>query len=435
VESFRAALRRQIPAADRVGVFPYQTVGGWSWHDALDPDRHRRYRGRTLVAGDPLLDTEPRLHGRAFDRPDEAGVLVTAEMLEELRGSWPPDKPLPVTLNILPEKVHLLGVLSHPLPGGLQFVVTETSAFDLLRRNPNPQAQEILSGPIPDAWKDWEKLPAAASGILAAAKSSSGQKLSLEWVGVKPRGAEEFCRWKFAVRRPPFPRLDEWQILLEKLRAAIPDGPLLAPQLPLLEPSRVLEPEKPVGAPEYDTVGVYLGGLSDLDVTLDAMLAVAEEQGLEANADVVAQLRALLRAGNRTRVALLCLLAALGLLALGNLYAFYNLRAQQKVVEIGMLKAMGLSAGLLNGIYLAEVALVWLIGAILGLGVGWGGGTFLANSLIADHPEEAAVAFSCPWLWWRVGILAGSLATSLASIWWATRKARRASAMKSLAGG
>lgn len=429
INQIQSAVRARFPEASELQVYPYSTLS-WDWHDTGRRDYRLRFRGRTLAAGDPLLLTEPRSHGRVFERPNESGVLLTEDMLQELSGKGEPvPEQLYVTLNVRPEPVPVVGVLTRQLPGNFDFVVTEQTAEMLALRNPNPQASEVYSGRLPPAWADLEKLPVEASGIMSGARPWS--KAHVEWVGPRRRG--DGWVWMFQARKKPYPRLDQWKLMLVELRAVLPTAGISNDQFCLPEPVTT-EPEVPSEPSTYDRVGVYLGRLSDLDRKLDAVLETTTKQGLDHNPDTVAQLRPLLRAGNKAHLTLTVLLAILLVLAVGNLYVVHDLRAGQKVTEVGMLKAMGMSHSLLRWIYLTEGLLVWLVGSTVGVVAGLGGGRWLVDVWIVDHPEESGVAFACPPVW-LLGILLGSAAVSLGSIWFATLKARRASAMKSLAGG
>ena len=122
------------------------------------------------------------------------------------------------------------------------------------------------------------------------------------------------------------------------------------------------------------------------------------------------------------------ILTAFAVLGAWNLYVMQNLLAEQKVAEIGMLKAMGIPDSVLTRTYLVEAALLWLPGLAGGLAVGYAAGTF-AEWLVGRDDPEAMIRFSVP-LWPMVILVVGSFATVTGSLLLETRKPRRASPME-----
>ena len=107
-----------------------------------------------------------------------------------------------------------------------------------------------------------------------------------------------------------------------------------------------------------------------------------------------------------------------------NLKVIQELRSELKRGEIGMLKAMGMSSGLLSGVFLYEAALVWVVGTVVGLSVGFGLGAVLSwVFIVPSTPAKILVGFWCPWYIWLLPLITGP--TFLFSAFWGIRRARR----------
>ena len=156
----------------------------------------------------------------------------------------------------------------------------------------------------------------------------------------------------------------------------------------------------------------------------------AQAAGLLVNDDVIQQMEGISRAAGVAVLVLTVVVAILGGLALWNIKVIQELRAFQKVAEIGMLKAIGMSNGLLRQVYLAEATLIWLLGLGGGVVLGIGAGLLIAWHL-GEDAEDRFTAFSCPW-YLLLGVVGlGGLVCWLSTLW-GTRSARRASPIETL---
>jgi hypothetical protein len=105
-----------------------------------------------------------------------------------------------------------------------------------------------------------------------------------------------------------------------------------------------------------------------------------------------------------------------------NLMVIQQLRAALKVAEIGMLKAMGMGAGLLRTVFLYEGLLIWVAGTLIGIPVGYGLGVGVSAAFIAE-PGHVLEAFYCPGYLWLLPFVL--LPFFLFSTWFGTRRSRR----------
>ncbi len=179
----------------------------------------------------------------------------------------------------------------------------------------------------------------------------------------------------------------------------------------------------------YTRASLYLRSPDDLT----AAESSAKRLGYEVEEDRQDQIRRIRATTNRALAFLTPLVVAVALLGAWNLFTIQQLRAQQKVAEVGMLKAMGLSNGLLNLIFLLEASLIWIAGLGLGLLSGWKLGE-LTESWLAREAPQTALTFGLP-LVWLAGIIVLSGVLCLGSTFVATRRARRAAPIESLSLG
>src|SRR5262249_35491447 len=142
----------------------------------------------------------------------------------------------------------------------------------------------------------------------------------------------------------------------------------------------------------YDGAGIYVRDLPQLRPAAEA----ARAAGLRVNEDVIQQVEALARAARLAVLLLSVVVAVLGGLSFWNVKVIQELRALHKTSEIGMLKAIGMSDGLLRQVYLAEATLVWGLGVAAGAALGLAAGP-AAGARLGGGPGGGAGAFYSPW--------------------------------------
>jgi hypothetical protein len=381
--------------------------------------------GRTLAPGDPLLES-PAVHGRGlplqsgrgFARPDEEGVIVTESMLRILE-----QKPGVSALRLRsrasgePVDVPLLGLTQGPLPLGHSFLMTESYHRRLLTEDPNPAVANIRTGPVPSSWPDPDRLPQAVTEAL------STYEILPPLVEKRTDGSRV---WLLRSNENPPPLRSNWlayvknihELMLKSDRKLKP-----APEFVRIVIPAVIRAQPPA---RYDGVGIYVRDLPGLKPAAE----VAQAAGLNVNRDVIEQIEAISRASRLAVVLLTVVVVVLGALSFWNIKVIQELRSLQKVSEIGMLKAIGMSNGLLRQVYLAEASLVWGLGTVGGAVLGLAAG-LAASWALAEHADERLAAFYCPWYVWLGVAGLGGVACWLSTLS-ATRRARRASPIETL---
>jgi hypothetical protein len=414
LSNLEQAVRARLSSPARLrGCYPFRRVS-WDWHDLEHPGYRLTFHGRTLAPSDPLLEDFP-----VTEQPGRsAGVVVTRTMLDRLQGrkrDLPPE--LVVTINVKPGKIRLRGVLELvdpplTLPGELHFVLTEAEAQELRSSNRDLQCAEIRTGPVPQSWLD-QLLPPEADKWLKG----------VEWLGAQRQ--KQHHVWGFKTIGNDVKRLSEWQTLLKRVASTLPK-----PDAGGLDPFIVPEPLDPLPIEEnagYNRVALYMSEPEDLPVAAE----VAQEWQFEFDRDLIRQIKSILQATGRTWTVLALLITIVTLLAAFNLYVVHDLRAQQKVTEIGLLQAMGMSDGLLWQIPVIESLLIWIIGGSAGLLLGWWMGKTVAAWWVVDPSTEESTAFVATTVW-LTSVLFGALLVSVGSVLLATRKSRRAAPIDNL---
>jgi len=178
----------------------------------------------------------------------------------------------------------------------------------------------------------------------------------------------------------------------------------------------------------YDLAGVYLRDLPELRPTADAIRARTRLQII--NEGVIQQLNDIASAARAALVVLSSVLVVVWLVAAVNLVVVLELRTQQKVAEIGLLRAIGISDALLRQVYEMEAALLWLLGAGAGLVLAAGVGVVLLGWLVPG--ESWAVVANGRLVLLAVLIVGGSALVCWSGTWYATRAARRSAPADSL---
>ena len=413
--------------------------------------------GRTLAPADPLLDSLRDYYraGGPFGDPGRPGVIVTAEFLRKLA----PDRALPDPLPgelwtygpglLRARPVPVVGVVDYTLPLGQEFLVTERFAADL--RADEKSAERVQSGPLPARWvvllHPRFRAAAFAAGLggpgladldrqRARARERVGPALAtLKYAdeGLKADFADgaEVARWQLASTAGPRTRY-EWKVLLDHARAVL--GPadrdhLVAGELRSGQWVDTLDPEPP----GHPYLGVVVRDIRDLGDAADAV----EAGGFKViNKDLASQIRATIRTADLVLAVLTAIIGLVGVIATWNLAVLQQTRANEKVSEIGMLKAMGMTRRLLRQVYLTEAAGLWL-GGVLVAAAAVAAGRPVALWLLArwgrqtGEGEDLGGAFRLPER--HVGVMLGaSLAVVVVTTLLATGRARRRAPMESL---
>jgi hypothetical protein len=421
-EALLGQLRAEVEARLRLtpgallGCYPFRVVG-FDFFPVQATGTTPSQTGRTLAAGDPLLlSRRPRV-GRGFETPDEFGLVVTPRFLSEL-GADPAAPPAQLNMRShtgKPFPVALLGVTEDDLPLGLHFVVTE-KCFDYLRtHDPNPNAEAVKTGPVPRAWPDLDELPE----LLDNALSDAATKLQIRYPLQAAKRDGVPC-WRLDARAGESYSLEEWRTKVEALHGVLVRLKYLESKEfqqayalgPVAEGKRRAEP--------YDRVGVYVRELEHLGPVVEA----AETVGLPVNKSVYLQLKGFERQVSVVRKVLLVVVSFFAGAALVNLGLIQYLRQRPKRPEVGMLKAMGVSPSHLRGVFVAEAAIIWVRGLVVGalgsLLFGWGTSYFLAEA-----PSERWLGFAPTWdlaLWVSGGAALACLASTGLVAWLDARK-------------
>jgi hypothetical protein len=413
----REHLVQRFGAEDAIrGAFPFREVP-FHWVDGSDPTQRPQVLGRTLAPGDPLLQGRAFRSGGAFRDASAEGVVVSRHMLEQLHLS--PDAP-PAEIELeghsgVVRKVPVVGVLEEAVPpNNLGFVITEPFYVALRTQDQNVRSPQVRTGPVPGKWPEPEDLPEL-------------MKRALQQYGVMTpvlrtyRGQDV---WVLTSRGGIAYRLNVWKSYLEGLQRTakelnLPTDPAFGQVTPLQK-----LPEEPL--PEPTRLALYLRDLPHLKPAAEEI----DKLGFFVNKDVVAQIESIHRSSAAIRTLLTAIILVIGVQAGWGMTVIQGLRARQKVTEIGMLKAMGVDNQLMRQLYLAESAVLWLFGALLGAGLGVFAGWAIENWLPGDA-QGRMVEFDCPWFY-LVGAAGGALVLCLLSTLVATHRARKASPIESL---
>jgi hypothetical protein len=373
------------------------------------------------------------LHGRGpalqqvFDNAKEEGVVVTRKLL---KGLHVPAGQSPKTLKVegpsgRPQEVQVLAVVEQSLPpDDREFAMPEAFYVKLKTQDPNVRTAAIETGPVPQAWLA-KGLPKDLQAIL----SNEGVQMPPVWRPVE-RDGRELDVWMLNSREARTGlRVDIWRKYLEMIRDTmtkdllLPPGPDFVTVVPLDKKQEEAPPKR------HRHLAVYLSDLPDLKPAAE----VIDTLGFPVNRDVVNQVDSVQQSTAAIFVLLLVIVAVVGGLAVWNTTVIQQLRAQQKVTEIGMLKAIGMTNRQMQQLYLVEASLLWFFGALAGVGLGLLAGRAVEAGIPPDA-QGRVIEFDCPWCYIVVGVGA-SLLLCLFSTLWATRKARRDPPIRSLTTG
>jgi len=395
---------------------------------------------------DPLFRSRPlRAGGREFATPDDEGIVLTPQGLEEL-GLGPNDNPKEVMMVVSRDvRVPVLGVLTKNLPTPHSFLILPRFERRLASSNPDPSLKMVITKPLPPKWpqldvglpkkdrpKDLEaKYPAEVVKLLR----------SKDWKQFDPVQEERFGKPVWVIKSKvlendpdtPLPTLITWN---ERLRIVARE--MEAAGYPSEEPFRVDESTLPIEEAHprktFHLAAVYVSDLGSLVKAANGCESVrAGDQNLRVNRNVVEQITNIGRQTEQALGVLALIELVVVVIAVANLGVLQKLRAEQKTAEVGMLKAMGMTGRALMLLSVIEGLMLWLPAVLLGVGVGLLLQYLACNWWYSDRPAEVAIGF-----YWSVGltsaILAGSLAVSLAGGLLASHRSRGASPCESLSG-
>ncbi len=427
-----ARIRQKLSnAGDLEGVFPFREVKfDWRTKDQLTIP----LRGRTLAVDDPLLQGRRpvRPGGRIIQGPDDRGIVIAPSMLKALgwlSQSAPESLHLVATGNVV-VSVPVLGVLEENLPLVHDFIIPERYAHELESQNPDPELQLVYSGPVPDDWPtELAMLPEVVRKMFQTYRLAPP---------IRVRGRDGLWVWSLESqgapgdREKPLPTLSEWYQNLRRIHAAMtPKYTANEAFITQLDTRGQVPPPPPLPV-AHDMAGIYIRDLKQLAQAVTACESVqAGEENLKvANKDIVKQVEALLEDLEMAVKVLIGIGVLLLIVAIWNIWVIQELRSEQKVAEIGMLKAIGMSGPQLLGLCLIEGGLLWAFGAAGGLLVGLGGG-WTGAWLLHSDPKERQLGFASS-AGLIVAVVVGSGVISLLGSWYSSWTARKASASESL---
>ncbi len=429
-------LAQALGSSKKKRVFPFRQVA-FSWEGK---DVSQRIFGRTILLGkrrDPLFESFPLRQGRTFQGPKDEGIIVSPEMLYLL--GFDPDRP-PSQLMIHTTTgrkypVPVIGVTEKDFPPELRlsYVMPEAYAHLLEHSDPDPLLQGIFTGPIGKNWpKAHSQLPELIRKILEPRRirlvyPEPGPDDSVLWFLQSGLRKGEGRNW---------PSQSEWTAYLRNIHAILTKDEqhdyrksekFITGQKPLEEREVLPMPEN------RDLAGVYLNDPRELPQAVEVSKTVlADGANLEVLNESVAKRVVTVRQEAEVALRILSVIEIILLLiSIGNIFVIQSLRWERKLPELGMLKAMGMSGRLLWSLCLLEGFLLSVVGAVVGLGLGWIGGRIGASWWYPYDPQEVELGFQTP-LELLGGILLGGIIICLASSWWAAWRAGRVAPAKLL---
>lgn len=436
-----AMLREKVPAAlddstGFLGCCPFREVRGIDWFLAAEGRRDYSVEllGRTIAPDDPLFESRPLRSpsdgGAEQPAPnpiellEQGGAIITPRLLEEVY--WEEGAGIPETLRIRSPggdeiEVPVRGITKQDLPLGHLFVITEEYLQEISTES--PPVENVATGPVPDDWPAPADLPEAVQealdvyGILTPLEEATSQGRI----------------WLLRSMVPSGFRKSTWVLYARQLQAMMTAcGFKEGSQFAQVQ----LRGSQPAGSPpreDYDRVMIRLKEAQYLKPARDAVTEDAD-LGIPVfdSEDTLEKLAKLDDYARQLRSFSLGIVLALAFTAGWNLLLIQSLRIEQKTEEIGMLKAMGMTSGAIQVLYVVEAALLWFAGFLLGCTAAWPAGKFLFGpSLLSDTATEAKIAFQI-----TPAVLALTLVISplvcLLATWIATRNAVRRSPIETL---
>lgn len=385
IDTLRRLLNDKLSTERLKGCFPFSILSDSIWQSKSENDEsaYPTITGRTLVQGDPLLDSFKFIQGRPFKSADEDGIVATEEMLKKL--GFTAQNPPPALNYRAPDgslvQMALRGVIEGNFIFGQGYVVNHVVQVNIDADHRNVPAAIIQTGAVPKEWPTPDHLPPDVADAL----NTFG---ILEPTEIWPQGKK--C-WRLEARFGANV-IANWHIYVNKIgtlmeRAGFPgttDFALITPDVPRAE-----HDDHAKEAQQFDMATVYVKNLNDLSI----VASVCKANHIYYNSSILTQLEHLGRDSQDARTALVSVLALIVLMGIVNLIIMQNLVAQQKAAEVGMLKAMGMGKSLLRGVYLCETGLLFAVAAVPAYIAVWPLGRWLAPMILKSLPEEKALAF------------------------------------------
>ena len=442
------ALRRRLGPGFRAACPFQRLLYGWYLSDAAEnrdtrsgTARDTLIEGRTLSADDPFLEGLKGhfVQGGPFTAPEHGGVIVTRRMLELLRliPTETAEAPLKKAAVVYPKTLALrvfnapderkdvpvVGVIDLVLPNGQQFVVTAGYERRLRKEMAPIRAPRVQTGPVPADWPARSGLPPRVKDLLA------GETYNILRLSRRARPEDGRPVWVVETGHASGLLIRTWRTFLEAVRAImkeenLPDPPEFVSELKLLDATQ----EDADDPPAFRMAGVYL---TDLPALEPAAALLRHDFQFPVNEEVIEQIKAIDKNSQQAMIASTVLALVLLTNGCSNMRVIQKLRAELKLTEIGMLKAMGMSHGLLRGLHLYEAWLVWRAGTIAGVLAGLAGGYSIHGLLGREGAAGVVLGFRCPWLF----LMLVPIATGLCFLWSAvsgTSDARHASPIETL---
>lgn len=393
-----------------------------------------RISGGTFNPGDPMIDRLFPPEQRTFD-PNGKGIIASRELLNRLQfprqldeyGNAIPCNP-PRTLRIrgTPDSpfvdVPVLAFTEIRLPLGHLFLVSEAEEQRLWSATTEGLASRVRSGSIPDDWPSYRELPR----VVQDRCNKVGVELPREAFDLDGRRC-----WELVAKNDRPIIMSEWRKVLESLAEAMllaNDGAFDAPTGDFVSFQAINE-TKPHLDSSMEYIEISVRNLDDLKPA--SKVCRHKSVNFPADETTVDRLDEIARNSKLAIVVSGTLLVAVALNAFSGLTSLQMVRSEQKLPEIGMLRAMGLPQGRLHGVFLAAGFLFWIRGALYGTLLGIAASYTIGWLLLVDHkrPSEMLLVFDpipIP------VILFITLAATLLSVSVGTRQARRSSPMETL---
>jgi hypothetical protein len=414
----RVAQARAAVEQPGVAFYPFRQKE-WQFERPGRPGQEQ-LRGRTLAPDDPLLDgyqaTGKFRTGGPFGSPQDTGIVVTETLLKRLSPDRDPP-PVPPVLSfflengVKPKTARVVGVLTEALPLGHQFVVTEAYETELLAEN--ELAAEVRTLSIPADWRT-EPLPDKLAETL--------DTFRLDDLGQVPYLKGHV--WKFKSLDGKISRLT-WGKYLDRIAEIMAADKRSPAPVGFATDFELIDAERSRAArPGYEFAGLYYDDAQQME----SAETLAERDGLAViNKDTVIQIRDVMRTSEMFLRQSQVVMWVVVVVAAINMIVIQWLRIQQKLRELGMVKAIGLGWGRLALTYLTEALLIWLLLAAVGATATLAGSRELAGYLgrsdrpavVADGPgavtaPAARQRWYLPPAYWAA-ILAGAALASAAS--------------------
>jgi len=398
------ALQKTLGAAHLLGVHGFERTGrlnfkkkdGTSWWPA----------GQTAVWDDPILTDTPGTEGlRSQLEAATEGIVISRSALTEL-GFTAEERPKLLRVN--GSDCRVLAIAQHDesasdelrdrpvLPQRLDYLITERLFLLLLQGN--PQYDVVRLKPIPADWQSRRtNLPPGAKKLLKEKNVEISRDPNPDVWSLTQSGTGG---WWHA----------NWEEFVDRFAKAMAADKLPAPTE---SPPMLILPgnDVPPSPLYYSHMGIYTTDLK----SLTKAATFCRGANLLFDDEVVRKLDEI---GARSREILRSLWVIellIGAVAGLNLGIIQYLRHRQRMAEIGMLKAMGMSRARLGWLAVVEGGMLWLGGTVLGLVGGCAAGWLIAWAKFGA--EGLADGFRPPWIVFICIPLAAGVLSVAASLW------------------